>query len=80
MHQPELLILDEPANGLAPAGIIEIRELLLELMREQDITVFMSSHILGEGSRWPIESGLFTGVVCPRNWMLMNLNATGDDG
>ena len=51
LHEPKLLILDEPANGLDPAGIVEIRDLLLELTRQQGVTVFMASHILAEVSR-----------------------------
>jgi ABC-2 type transport system ATP-binding protein len=48
LQEPRLLILDEPTNGLDPAGIREIRALILELAREHNITVFLSSHLLAE--------------------------------
>lgn len=45
---PDFLVLDEPANGLDPQGIVEVRELILKLNRERQITVLLSSHILDE--------------------------------
>ncbi len=58
---PDFLVLDEPANGLDPQGIIEIRELILELNRRQQITVLISSHILDELSKFATYYGFIDG-------------------
>ncbi len=48
LHRPSVVLLDEPANALDPAGIVEVRELLLSLAARDGVTIFMSSHILAE--------------------------------
>jgi ABC-2 type transport system ATP-binding protein len=58
LHRPELLILDEPASGLDPAGVVETRDLLAGLARDDGVTIFMSSHILTEVDRLASRIGI----------------------
>ncbi len=64
LHDPELLILDEPTNGLDPAGIREIRELIVELHRHHNKTIFLSSHLLDEIEKMSTHVGILKAGKC----------------
>lgn len=63
LGEPDFLMLDEPINGLDPAGIKEIRELILKLNQERKITILISSHILGELSKIATRYGVINNGV-----------------
>jgi ABC-2 type transport system ATP-binding protein len=58
IHDPQILLLDEPANGLDPAGIVEIRDMIMDMALNRGTTIFLSSHILGEVSRFASRIGI----------------------
>lgn len=60
LNEPELLLLDEPVNGLDPNGIQDIRKLLIKLNREKGITIFVSSHLLAEIERMCTHVGIIS--------------------
>ena len=60
LHQPELLILDEPTNGLDPHGILEMRDLLIRLNRDHGTTILVSSHLLSEVERLVTHVGIIS--------------------
>ena len=65
---PDFLVLDEPVNGLDPQGIIEMRELILRLNREHQITVLISSHILDELAKLATHYGFIdNGTIVKRS-------------
>lgn len=61
LHRPNLLILDEPTNGLDPNGIIEMRELLRYLNKEEQMTILVSSHLLSEIEKVATHLGIING-------------------
>lgn len=72
---PDFLVLDEPVNGLDPQGIVEVRELILKLNREQQITFLISSHILDELSRLATHYGFIDGGRIVREMSAQELEA-----
>ena len=77
--KPELLILDEPINGLDPQGIVEIRELLLKINHERNTTILISSHILNEVSKMANTIGVIEKGELIAEFSMEDINHEGID-
>ncbi|MDR0377967.1 MAG: ATP-binding cassette domain-containing protein [Spirochaetaceae bacterium] len=77
---PDFLLLDEPANGLDPEGIIEMRELLVHLSREKGKTILVSSHILSELSRVATHYGFINNGALIKEITAAGIQADDDAG
>ena len=77
LGDPKLLILDEPTNGLDPAGIMEIRKLITSLPKERDITVIISSHLLNEIEQMADYVGIINHGQMLYQGKLSNLESSG---
>jgi ABC-2 type transport system ATP-binding protein len=78
LPDPQLLILDEPANGLDPHGIIEIRELLISLYKDYGKTIFISSHLLGEVEKTCTHIGIINKGVLRYQGTLEEMKTTAN--
>ena len=79
LGDPKLLILDEPSNGLDPAGIMEIRNLITSLPKERDITVLISSHLLNEIEQMADYVGIIHQGQILYQGKLSELESTGEN-
>ena len=77
LGNPKLLILDEPTNGLDPAGIQEIRELIVSLPKERNMTVIISSHLLSEIEQMASQVGIIHHGQLLYEGPLKNLECNG---
>lgn len=75
MRNPDFLILDEPINGLDPSGIKEIRDMLLKLNKERQMTILISSHILGELSKVATRYGVIKDGILIKEFSIEELEA-----
>lgn len=74
LPMPKVLILDEPVNGLDPAGIVEIRELLQDLAFNQGVTILISSHLLSEVAKIATKIGIINNGQLVQEIETVNLN------
>ena len=79
LGDPKFLILDEPSNGLDPAGIMEIRNLITSLPKERDITVLISSHLLNEIEQMADYVGIIHKAQMRYQGKLSELESTGEN-